>query len=168
MLGKMKNWVSRPSWRHLLIALHDLVATAAAILASCYLRFEEPDFLVRIPDLYLIVCAFLIYAAGIYRFFGLYKGKWRFASLPDLSSIVRAASVLAMSLLVLDYILVAPNVRGTFFFGKGTILLYWFLQMFFLGGPRIAYRYFRYSRTRRHAMVSASAPTLHSRPCRRY
>ena len=52
--------------------------------------------------------------------------------------------MLAVSLLVLDYILVSPNVYGAFFFGKLTIVLYWFLQMFFLGGPRIAYRYFRY------------------------
>ena len=48
--------------------------------------------------------------------------------------------MLAVSLLVLDYVLVAPNFLGTFFFGKLTIILYWFLQMFFLGGPRIAYR----------------------------
>ena len=53
--------------------------------------------------------------------------------------------MLAVSLLVLDYVLVAPNFLGTFFFGKITIVLYWFLQMFFLGGPRIAYRYFRYT-----------------------
>jgi O-antigen biosynthesis protein WbqV len=69
-------------------------------------------------------------------------------------------SVLALTLLVLDYVLVAPNLYGTFFFGKITIALYWFLQMFFLGGPRIAYRYFRYTRTRHHARNSQSMPTL--------
>ena len=52
-----------------------------------------------------------------------------------------------MSLLALDYVLLAPNVYGQFFFGKITILLYWFLQMFFLGGSRVAYRYFHYART---------------------
>src|SRR5215510_5536128 len=65
-----------------------------------------------------------------------------------------------MSLLVFDYILVAPNFLGTFFFGKRTIILYWFLQMFFLGGPRIAYRYFRYFRTRHRAITTGSAPVL--------
>jgi len=80
--------------------------------------------------------------------------------LPDLYNIFRAVSVLSVSLLALDYVLVAPNFLGAFFFGKLTIILYWFLQMFFLGGPRIAYRYFRFSRTRLHAMAADSAPIL--------
>ncbi len=34
---------------------------------------------------------------------------------------------------MIDYVLVAPNVLGQCFFGKITILLYWLLQMMFLG-----------------------------------
>jgi len=146
--------------RQLLIVLHDLVATAVAIVASFWLRFDTQGLAERVDGLLWVLPGFLAYAAVVYQILHLYKGKWRFASLPDLSNIVRASSVLAVSLLVLDYILVAPNVFGAFFFGKLTILLYWFLQMFFLGGPRIAYRYFRYSRTRQHAMAADSAPIL--------
>jgi hypothetical protein len=40
----------------------------------------------------------------------------------------------------------APNVYGEFFFGQIPIVLYWFLQTFFLAGSRVAYRYFRYTR----------------------
>jgi FlaA1/EpsC-like NDP-sugar epimerase len=61
--------------------------------------------------------------ASFYFLFHLYEAKWRFASLPDLMNIVRASTVLAVSLLVLDYALLAPNVFGHFFFGKITILL---------------------------------------------
>ncbi|MEA2988089.1 MAG: hypothetical protein QOG83_800 [Alphaproteobacteria bacterium] len=146
--------------RQFLVVVHDLVATAAAIVASFLLRFETPGLVERVDGLLAFLPGFLLYAAVVYQLFHLYKGKWRFASLPDLYNIFRAVSVLALSLLVLDYILVAPNVRGTFFFGKLTIILYWFLQMFFLGGPRIAYRYFRYRRTRHHAMAAESAPML--------
>jgi FlaA1/EpsC-like NDP-sugar epimerase len=146
--------------RQLLVFLHDLLVTAAAIVVSFYLRFDAAGLVERLPGLYLFLPGFLLYAAGIYQVFHLYKGKWRFASLPDLANIVRAVTVLAVSLLVLDYILVAPNVLGTFFFGKLTIILYWLLQMFFLGGPRIAYRYFRYTRTRQHAMAAESSPVL--------
>ena len=64
------------------------------------------------------------------------------------------------SLLALDYVLLAPNVYGTFFFGKITILLYWFLQMFFLGGSRVAYRYLHYQRTLQRARVADATPTL--------
>jgi len=146
--------------RQTLVIVHDVAATAAATVASFWLRFDTPGLEERLDALLLFLPGFLLYAAGVYQLFQLYKGKWRFASLPDLYSIFRAVSVLAVSLLVLDYVLVAPNFLGAFFFGKLTIILYWFLQMSFLGGPRIAYRYFRYSRTRQHAMAAESAPIL--------
>jgi FlaA1/EpsC-like NDP-sugar epimerase len=146
--------------RQSLVIVHDVAATAAATVASFWLRFDTQGLEERLDALLLFLPGFLLYAACVYQFFQLYKGKWRFASLPDLSNIFRAVSVLAISLLVLDYVLVAPNFLGAFFFGKLTIILYWFLQMSFLGGPRIAYRYFRYSRTRQHAMADNSAPIL--------
>jgi FlaA1/EpsC-like NDP-sugar epimerase len=154
------NIIPRLTARQTLIVLHDLVATALAVIASFYIRFETAGLLIRLNALLVVLPGFLVYAAIVYWRFHLYRGKWRFASLPDLSNIVRASSVLAVSLLVLDYILLAPNMLGDFFFGKITILLYWFLQMFFLGGPRLAYRYFRYTRARHHAMDSDQAPTL--------
>jgi len=61
---------------------------------------------------------------------------------------------------VLDYVLLYPTLFGTFFFGKVTIALYWFLQMFFLGGPRIAYRLFRLSRTQQRIKGPDAMPTL--------
>ena len=146
--------------RRLLIIAHDLIATAAAVLASFYLRFEAAGLAEREHTLLTLLPAFVVYAGIIYFFFHLYESKWRFASLPDLMNIVRASTVLAVSLVALDYVLVAPNVLGQFFFGKLTILLYWLLQMVFLGGSRIAYRYFRYSRARHHARSPESNPTL--------
>ena len=156
----MSVGIARLSTRQILIVVHDLVATAAAVIASFYIRFETSGLLDRLNVLLALFPGFLVYAAIVYWRFHLYRGKWRFASLPDLSNIFRAASVLAVSLLVLDYILLAPNVLGAFFFGKITILLYWLLQMFFLGGPRLAYRYFRYTRARHHALASDHAATL--------
>lgn len=146
--------------RSLLILLHDLVATAAAIVASFYIRFEDAGLGQRWDMLVVVLPIFIVLAGFVYWFFDLYRAKWRFASLPDLFNIFRAVTVLALSLLVFDYILVSPNLYGTFFFGKITIALYWFLQMFFLGGPRVAYRYFRYTRDRQHARELHALPTL--------
>ena len=146
--------------RKSLIVLHDLFMTAAAIVAAFYLRFEAPGLEERFNLLVWLVPGIVVYAGFVYSFFHLDDAKWRFASLPDLYNIFRSVSVIAVSLLILDYILVAPNLYGTFFFGKTTIIIYWILQMFFLGGPRIAYRYFRYSRTRQHARSAESAPIL--------
>jgi FlaA1/EpsC-like NDP-sugar epimerase len=142
-----------------LILAHDLLVTAAAVLASFFIRFEA-GLAEHWRPLAVLLPPFLLYSGLVYVFVGLYKAKWRFTSLPDLYNIVRAATVLAVTLLVLDYVLLAPNLYGTFFFGKITIILYWLLQIAFLSGPRIAYRYFRYTRTLHHAKVSESAPIL--------
>ncbi|MGH6725655.1 MAG: SDR family NAD(P)-dependent oxidoreductase, partial [Pseudolabrys sp.] len=145
--------------RQVLIVLHDLVATAAAIVLTFFLRFEDQALAVRLPALQFLPL-FLLYAAAVYFFFNLHRNKWRFTSVPDLNNIFRAASVLAVSLLVLDYVLVAPNVYGQYFFGKITILLYWLVQMFLLGGSRVAYRYFHYTRTLQRAKIADATPTL--------
>jgi FlaA1/EpsC-like NDP-sugar epimerase len=143
-----------------LILAHDLLATAAAVVASFFIRFEADGLAQRWRLLVIVLPAFVVYSAFVYGFSGLYKAKWRFTSLPDLYNIVRAATILAVTLLALDYVLLAPNVYGTFFFGKITIALYWLLQIAFLSGPRIAYRYFRYTRTLQHAKEGGSAPTV--------
>jgi len=154
----MRGFFGNP--RRVLIVIHDLVMTAAAILAAFYFRFEDIGLSTRFHWLLIILPGYLVYAGVVYRIFSLYVAKWRFTSLPDLWNIFRAVTVLSLSLLVLDYVLVAPNFYGTFFFGKITILLYWVLQMFFLGGPRIAYRLFRHARTQHHAKGPEAIPTL--------
>ncbi len=146
--------------RMILILVHDLVAAVVAVVAAFYLRFEAQGLAERWNLLLLLLPGFVLYAAVVYAIFGLFKNKWRFTSLPDVMGIVKVATVLALTLLALDYVLLAPNVYGTFFFGKLTIILYWFLQIFFLAGLRVVYRYFRYTRTLQHAREDGFAPTL--------
>ncbi|HEX4040407.1 MAG TPA: nucleoside-diphosphate sugar epimerase/dehydratase [Xanthobacteraceae bacterium] len=149
--------------RRVLIVVHDLVVTVLAMLVTLYIRFAdgqnggiEP----RYSWLVVILPCFIIYAGIVYWYFNLYVGKWRFASLQDLSNILRAVTVLAVTLLVLDYILLYPTLFGTYFFGKVTIALYWLLQMFFLGGPRVSYRLFKHSRAQHKVRHSNAVPTL--------
>ncbi|MBH5401139.1 polysaccharide biosynthesis protein [Bradyrhizobium sp. CNPSo 4010] len=147
--------------RNFLIALHDLLATTAALFAAFYLRFEGGDgFFERLPLLFQILPYFLAFSVIVFFVLNLTTTKWRFISLPDALNIIRAATVLTVALLVLDYIFVAPNVRGAFFLGKVTIVLYWFLEIAFLSALRMAYRYFRYTRVRRDARIGDAAPTL--------
>ena len=145
--------------RQILIVLHDLAATAAAIVLTFFIRFEGQPLDERLPGLKFLP-VFLVYATAVYFIFNLHRNKWRFTSIPDLYNIFRAVTVLAVSLLALDYVLIAPNVYGTFFFGKITILLYWFLQMFLLGGTRVAYRYFHYARTLQRVKIADATTTL--------
>ncbi|HKS86013.1 MAG TPA: nucleoside-diphosphate sugar epimerase/dehydratase [Pseudolabrys sp.] len=151
---------SKLTTRQVLIIVHDVLATAAAIVATFFLRFEGSTLDERLYRLLLFLPLFLIYAAATYYVIGLHRNKWRFTSIPDLYNLFRASTVLALSLLALDYVLVAPNIYGTFFFGKVTILLYWLIQMFFLGGLRVVYRYFHYARTLQRVKIADATPTL--------
>jgi O-antigen biosynthesis protein WbqV len=146
--------------RNLLIAVHDALATIAAVLVSFYLRFGTDQLDDRLPLLLRILPPFVILSIIVCYIFNLTTTKWRFISFPDVFNILRAATVLTIVLLGLDYIFVAPNVQGNFFFGKITIILYWFLEIFFLSGLRFVYRYFRYTRTRNKARTSNAAPAL--------
>ena len=146
--------------RQYLIVAHDLIATAVAVVLTFIMRFEGPVLAEKLAALELFLPLFVIYAAVVYLLVGLHRNKWRFTSVPDLSHIVSAATILAVSLLVLDYVLLSPQIYGTFFFGKITILLYWFLQMVLLGGSRVAYRYYHYAHTLHRAKDADASPAL--------
>src|SRR5713226_5486560 len=152
--------LSNLTLRNALIAAHDALATALAVLASFYLRFEGDAFFDRLPLLLRILPYFVAFSVVVCYAFNLTTTKWRFISLPDALNILRTATVLTVALLVLDYIFVAPNVYGGFFLGKVTIVLYWFLEVFSLSALRFAYRYFRYTRALHHARTEDAAPTL--------
>jgi FlaA1/EpsC-like NDP-sugar epimerase len=146
--------------RNVLIATHDALATAFALFASFYLRFEGDMFWDRLPLLWRIMPWFVAFSVVVCYLLKLTTTKWRFISLPDALNILRVASVLTFALLVLDYVFVRPNVYGNFFLGRITIVLYWFLEVFCLSALRFGYRYFRYTRTRHHARTQDASPTL--------
>jgi FlaA1/EpsC-like NDP-sugar epimerase len=142
------------------VVLHDLVMTAVAVAAAFVIRFQDAMLADRLQALPSLLPPFVLFAGCVYWFFGLYKSRWRFASLPDLSGIVKSSTVLALALLVVDYVLTAQNLYGGYFFGKITIFLYWILQMFLLGGPRVAYRYTRYARSKDQLTQEHMTPIL--------
>ena len=129
-------------------------------MCTFVVRVEDYRLASKIPGLLVFLPLFLLFAAAVYFAFNLHRSKWRFTSVPDLFNIFQASTVLAVSLVALDYVLLSPNIYGAFFFGKVTILLYWVLQMFFLGGGRIAYRYLHYARTLQRVKIADATPTL--------
>ena len=155
--------LSQLTHRNFLIAAHDALATAFALLASLYLRFDgSEEFFARLPLLLKILPFFVAFSTVICFAFNLTTTKWRFISLPDALNILRVATVLTVALIVLDYAFIfsAPNGQPPVLFGRVTIVLYWFLQVFALSALRFGYRYFRYSRVRRHARTEGASSTL--------
>src|SRR3954465_106712 len=95
---------SRLTSRNFLIATHDALATAFALLAAFYLRFEGGHgFMIRLPLLLQVLPWFVAFSVVVSYFFNLTTTKWRFFSLPDALNILRVASVLTVALVVIDY-----------------------------------------------------------------
>jgi FlaA1/EpsC-like NDP-sugar epimerase len=121
------------STRVLLVFLHDLVACAVAWIIAYWLRFN-----LEVPDFYMIV-AFESLAvvvpihAALFWWLGLYRGLWRYASLPDLRRIVFAVGVGAVVAPTALFLLQIPIPRSVAVMSP-------ILLMMIMGGSRLAYR----------------------------
>ena len=85
------------NWRRLLAFIHDVVAAGAAWVLAFWLRFN-----LDIPDEFAhVMWTRLPWVIGVYATlfwaFRLYRGLWRFASLPDLQRILLATGVGALA-----------------------------------------------------------------------
>lgn len=134
MLNRNFSFKSR-----LTIATHDAVMVAAAWLFAFWIRFD----LDMIPDGYLInALSYLPYViisqSFIFWYFGLYKGVWRFSSLPDLIRIFKAVFFgvffIAGSLFVYNRLAFMP---------RSVLPLYTSFLLLFLSIPRLFYRYYK-------------------------
>src|SRR5437016_6575123 len=126
------------SRRALLAFLHDVAMAAVSIVASLYLRLGN-DILDYEPKLTAIyVAGFTLIAAGVFLLTGLYRGIWRFASLPDLFNITRAVSLTVLVFLPVMFVLTRLET-----FPRSILLIDWFVLTALLGAPRLAYRLFK-------------------------
>ena len=92
------------SRRALLAFLHDVAMAALSLVASLYLRIgnEIVDYEPRLTAAYVV--GFTVIAAGVFLLTGLYRGIWRYASLPDLFNIARAVSLTVAAFLLVMFV----------------------------------------------------------------
>jgi FlaA1/EpsC-like NDP-sugar epimerase len=123
----------RFNWRTLVAFAHDLTACAVAWLAAFWLRFnlEVPE---QYADLALRSLAWVALGQGlIFAGFGLYRGIWRFASLPDLRRIIIAATVGALAVPAMLFMLQLGVPRAVLIMNPIFVIV-------MTGGSRLAYR----------------------------
>lgn len=118
---------------------HDLVMIPAAWLGAYWLRFN----LGSVPDDYVegafaALPVVLVCQGLINWMFGLYRGVWRFASLPDLERIVKA--VLTGTAVGLFVLFILNRMDGI---PRSVPLLYPILLSLLLAGPRLFYRWLK-------------------------
>mgnify|MGYP003349670711 FL=1 len=126
----------KANWRTWLAFAHDVVACGIAWFAAFWLRFN-----LEIPQLYvgiaLTALAWVIptYVVAFWTC-GLYRGLWRFASVPDLKRIISAVTVAAIASAALLFMV-------QIFVPRSVLIVSPILLLVMMGGSRLAYRMWR-------------------------
>jgi len=125
----------RANWRVWLAFVHDVCAAAIAWAGLYWLRSNMDLHEPQLSDMWHTLAWILPLQAGVFMAFGLYRGLWRFASLPDLQRIVLAAGVGAVAiplvLMMLQLTAVVP---------RSVLILYPPVLIILMAGSRFAYR----------------------------
>jgi len=121
------------NWRAWLAFAHDLAACAAAWLGAYWLRLtpELPDHFMQ-QALNALPWVMLVHAV-LFWSFGLYRGIWRYASLPDLRRILLAVGTATVAVPTLMFMLQTAVPRSV-------LIMMPILLLLIMGGSRVAYR----------------------------
>jgi len=126
------------SRRAILAFLHDVAMAALSFALALYLRLGD-DFGATEPRLTVLYgVSFTAIAAVIFLLTGLYRGIWRYASLPDLVNIARAATLTELVFLPVMFLFTRLDTLPRSF-----LLIDWLVLIALLGGPRLGYRAFK-------------------------
>ncbi len=130
------------------VILHDILAAALAWIGAYWLRFN-----LTIPAEYLAASLSTMtwvvpLQAIVFWRFGLYRGIWRFASLPDLKRIMLAVGIAA---LLTPLVLILFQVTAVV--PRSVLILDPLLLLIIMGGSRLAYRAWK-----EHRLVSVLHP----------
>jgi FlaA1/EpsC-like NDP-sugar epimerase len=141
--------------RRLVVFAHDVAAAGVAWLAAFWLRFN-----LDIPREYEVLMIGLLpwvvaVHALVFWTLGLYRGLWRYASLPDLQRIVVAVGVAAIG--VPAFLSLA---RIGFPVPRATYLLMPVLLVLIMGGDRLLYRAWKEGRFIPIVARPAAAPVV--------
>lgn len=119
--------------------VHDIAMIPIAWFGAYWLRFN----LDGIPENFRVQAlqmlpVLLVVQGGLFWYFGLYRGLWRFASMPDLARIIQAVLAGVAATAVLFFLFTRlQNVPRSVFVLDG------FLLVLLLGGPRFVYRWIK-------------------------
>jgi FlaA1/EpsC-like NDP-sugar epimerase len=117
--------------------IHDLIMVPSAWFFAFWLRHNLGSFNFTLQEQFLQPLLFIIPTQLLtFYLIGLYRGIWRFASLPDLMRILNAVIIgTAISMLIL---FAFTRLEGI---PRSVPVLYTILLVMFLSGPRMLYRW---------------------------
>ncbi|NKC14631.1 MAG: NAD-dependent epimerase/dehydratase family protein [Gammaproteobacteria bacterium] len=119
--------------------VHDLLMLPVAWLGAFYLRFNlEPVPLVYLEQAYQLLPMVVLINGTVFWMQGLYRGVWRFASLPDLVRIVKAVAVGVAVTAIAIFLVTRMEALP-----RSVLPLQALLLVVLLGGPRLLYRWLK-------------------------
>ncbi len=124
-----------PNLRRLIAIIHDLAAVIAAWCLAYLFRFNFDIPPAHLASLKETLPWVIPIQAAVFQLFGLYRGVWRYASLPDLRRILLAilvgAAAVPLGLFLLQLLAGVP---------RSVLLLDPILLLLIMGGSRLTYR----------------------------
>lgn len=140
-------------WHHIPQILADIVLIAAALVVSFLIRFEGS---VPPADLEILrnsILAIVLIKIGAFYFSGLYERMWRYASMKELMTLLKAVLISSLAMVILLFYIQRTG------FPRSVVVIDAVLTILFVGGARFAVR--TVYETRRHRSVLAgSKPVL--------
>jgi len=132
---KLSNYKQTISWRTAFAFSHDVFGAGLAWFSAYLLRFNfniPPEFIVPLwqTAIWVIPLQVLIFVK-----FGLYRGVWRFASIPDLQRILAAVAVSALAITAILFMFKPHGVVP-----RSVLILDPILLVLIAGGSRFFYR----------------------------
>lgn len=126
---------ARLNRRVLVVALHDIVMAAVSFQAALWFRYWLADWEWTPLQAWEGMVVFTGVAAIVFRYSGLYRGIWHFASMRDMLAILRA-SLLSL-LIFLPLLFLGTRLEA---YPRSALILQFFILVALLAGSRLLYR----------------------------
>ncbi len=124
--------------RQLTAFLHDIVMAAASFVFALVLRLGNEALPTLTGQLLPVLGIFTAVCGIVFLVTGLYRGMWRYASMNDLAAIVQAVTLALLIFLPVTFLLTRLDALP-----RSSLIINWFVLIFLLGAPRMAYRVFK-------------------------
>ena len=123
------------AWPRAAIVLHDLSIVALCWTGLVRFRYAMLDAVV-LPSIWSLEVLLVLVAQGlVFWQVGLYRGVWRFASVPDLMNILKASMFGLLAILLVLFIYNRLDQAP-----RSVLVMYPFVLTLMLGAPRLLYR----------------------------
>jgi O-antigen biosynthesis protein WbqV len=108
---------------------------AVSFLLAVYIRLGDEQITDSFPYLLVGTTTFTLVCIAVFSYMRLYRGSWRYASMRDLTTIVKAVTLAILIFAVLMFVF--NRLSGL---PRSVLFINWMLLLMLLGGPRFIYR----------------------------